>query len=339
MTDSVHSFGESPLGAFFLFFIIMSAAVFAVAMYANRENVKDPTDFNFLSREGVFFLSILCFVALTLALIFYTMLPVLTEIFFNDKMSVEQASYNLVSTPFFIVIFLLAGLAPLMSYKQMEANRLAKIYLPIFICAVAVVAFAIYTGHTRIASIVLALTAATVLFSFLLLAFKMVKAAGISSLFKNRRMTGVIIIHIGLAITAFGVIYSGHYERDKSVTTSANATETFEEYTLMVGNVQEAEGADFNYHSTFVPIQVMRGDLELVTLYPEIRSYYSRPDQVFGEVAYYSMLKGDLYIILEGYDLERNLIQLKFIFQPLLAWILVGTIIMCIGGLVGMTKR
>jgi cytochrome c-type biogenesis protein CcmF len=337
MTDSVHSFGKSALGIFFLLFIFISAAIFLVSMFNNRETLKDPADFNFISREGIFFLSILCFVALTLALIFYTMLPVLSEMLLSDKISVQQSSYNLVSTPFFIAIFLLAGLAPMMSFGQMQAGKLMKTYLPIFICALAVTIFAIVTGHKRLASLILTLTAATALFSFLLLSVRMVKNGGVKVFIKNRRMAGVVIVHIGLAITAFGVIFSGNYNRELAMTVAPGTSFTFEEYTLNVDTVRHSEEA--NYYSNYVPIQVMRGDSELTKMYPEIREYANRPDQVFGEVAYNSMLKGDLYVILNGYDLSKNMIQLTAIFQPLLSWIWVGSIIMCIGGLLGMTHR
>lgn len=352
MTDSVHSFGLSPIGNFFLGFILVTSCIFLVSLFMNRNQLKDQADFNFLSREGIFFVAVLCFVALTLALMFYTMLPVITQNLLSDKKSVEIMSYNLVSIPFFIAIFLMAGLAPFMSYGQMEPKDLLKKYFPAGAAGLAVTFVAFVMGYRSIASLLLTFTATTVFIAFVILLYKMLKGGGISAIWKNRRLTGAVIIHIGLAMVAYGVIYSAFFsekyfterirsnkvEVDERWIGSYNESFQFRNWTIQVGELEHADGA--NYHSDFVPITVLEGDKELVTLYPELRKYYKwQKDNYFAEVAYYSMLKGDLYVIFNGADENNRMLSISVIFQPLIIWIWIGSIVMCIGGLVAMLHR
>jgi cytochrome c-type biogenesis protein CcmF len=58
MTDSVHSFGESPLGTYFIFFILLTAAVYLAVIFKNKSILEDKSDFNFSSKEGVFFIGL-----------------------------------------------------------------------------------------------------------------------------------------------------------------------------------------------------------------------------------------------------------------------------------------
>ena len=64
-----------------------------------------------------------------------------------------------------------------------------------------------------------------------------------------------------------------------------------------------------------------------------MRLYDSRPEQYFAEVSYYSMVKGDLYFILSGFDLEKSEARIQIILQPFIGFIWVGCFVMAFGGI------
>ncbi|MDR2884526.1 MAG: cytochrome c biogenesis protein CcsA [Deferribacteraceae bacterium] len=343
MTDSVHSFGKSSLGGFFVMFMLVSIAVFLIGFIPNMKNLDDKEDFNFISREGMFFMGLLCFTALTIALVFYTMLPTLSELTTGTKFSVEINSYNLVSIPFVVVMLMLASFGPIIPYGTVAIAKLARTYAPVLIAGVVVTAITVALGFTKPASIALAFATTCSLASFVTLMIKTIKNGGVNKFLSNRRLGGVLIIHIGLAIMAYGIIFSALYHRDIEVSIAPNESVTFERYELTPG-VAHSEHVK-NYTSNYVPIQVKVDGEEIATLYPEIREYdttqqHSEDDNhVYAEVAYHSMARGDLYIILNGYDMGQNQIRLTVILQPLIVWIWVGCILMCIGGLYGASQN
>jgi cytochrome c-type biogenesis protein CcmF len=336
MTDSVHSFGESPLGAYFIFFIVLTAAVYLAVIFKNKAILEDKSDFNFSSKEGVFFIGLLCFSALNIALLFYTMLPVFSELFGN-KISMGQRPYNVVSVVFFTVIFLMASFAPLLTYGETAPKHFLKTYIPAVILAVLITVFPITLGYTKPEAVVLTFTASLMLAVFLLTIIKALYKSGLGILIKNKRFTGAVIIHLGLALLAFGVIYSAFYQTELEKNTTFSSTLEFGRYSISVGELAQEE--TLNYQSDYIPLHVEANGAFLTNLYPELRVYNNHSEDVIGEVAYYSLPRGDIYAILQGYDTGKNLVGLKIIFQPLIVWIWVGSILMCLGGIYAVIKR
>ncbi|MDR0453570.1 MAG: cytochrome c biogenesis protein CcsA [Deferribacteraceae bacterium] len=336
MSDSVHSFGKSALGNFFIFFLLLTTAVFIVSFYKNRRELADKTNFNFTSKEGVFFLALLCFLALTLALIFYTMLPVLSEIILSNKMSVSIASFNFVSIPFFTVIFFLAGIGLIISYNKMNPDQFVRQYIPVLIASLIAVAVVIGLGFRGVSPLVISFAASTVFFAFLFQGVRMIMKSGVTVIYNNRRFFGAAVVHIGLAMMAFGVVFSSFYSYESDEMTSSGSSFVFDRYTLAVGDVEHEDGR--NYEANYVTVDVYQQDKLIFTLYPELREYY-KSQNIFGEVAYRSMMRGDLYTILQGFDKGQNIVRLSVIFQPLIVWIWVGSILMCLGAAYAVTQN
>ncbi|GAB7141018.1 cytochrome c-type biogenesis CcmF C-terminal domain-containing protein [Deferribacterales bacterium RsTz2092] len=334
MSDSVHAFGQSSLSNFFLAFIVITTLVFVALLFINRRQLDDTADFNFLSREGMFFVALLCFIALTVAILAYTMLPVISNLLLSVKITVESASYNFISIPFFVVLFLLAGLAPVMSYGETNTGKLGKAYIPVLIVSSVVVVVAFALGWTSMAGALLTLTSVSVLASF-------VRLAVIVKPFKNNRVLGAIIIHVGLAVMALGVTYSALYKYSEDVVVRLDDSFEFDRYTISVGQVRVEQQA--NYLSQTLPLTLTNKGKKIATLEPEHRTYIpsnkNKDAQTTSEVAYYSTIRGDVYVMLDGYDTERGLARLVVIFQPLVMWIWVGCIMMCIGGIVAMLHK
>jgi cytochrome c-type biogenesis protein CcmF len=334
MTDSVHSFGESPLGSYFIIFILMTTVAFLIMVFKNKGILEDKADFNFSSKEGVFFIGLLCFSALTIALIFYTMLPVFSELF-GSKISMGQKPYNVVSVVFFTVLFFMASFAPILTYGKTEPRPFLKTYIPAVILALIITAFPIFLGFRKPEAVALTLATSLMLSVFVITLAKAVYKAGGSIIFKNRRFIGAIAVHIGLAMVSYGVIYSAFYNTDLDKTTTFESAVNFGRYTVSVGPLEHEEA--LNYHSDYVPLYVEADGVFLTNLFPEIRQYNNN-ENVYGEVAYYSLPRGDIYAILQGFDTEKNIVSLKLIFQPLIIWIWVGSIIMCLGAAYAVIK-
>lgn len=336
--DSVHAFGKSSLGHFFLVFMIGSTVIFLVYLLKMSKELSDTEDktFNFSSREGMFFIANWLFVGLTLVIIIGTMMPIISGIFMPDKITVGIPYYNKVSAPFFLLILLLSGLAPLLSYGTTGANVIMKKIIPSFAFAVLAMAGMFVLGYTHPLSLILTGVTTFSLATTLIQVALGFKNGGFSVLLSNRRYYGGLIVHFGVVLMAYGIIASSFYNTQLDKVVAPGESFKFKDYTLEVADVKFQSRQ--NYTTAYAPVRVYKDGKKLFTLAPE-RRFYAKNQEAFAEVAIRSSLKGDLYLILSSYSKNENYVGIQAVYQPLIAWIWVGCIVMVLGGLYGITGR
>lgn len=336
--DSVHAFGKSSLGYFFLVFMISTTIIFFLYMLRMMKSLaaEEEKSFNFTSREGMFFLANWFFTALTLVIAVGTMMPVISGTFMADKITVGIPYYNKVSAPFFLLILLASGIAPLLSYGNTKGDTLLKRIIPSLIALVAVMTVLFVTGYTNPLALVLAGFASFSFMTTISQFFLGIKRGGLKVIFTNRRFYGGLVVHVGVAMVAFGVIASSFYNVHDDKVLAPGDSFQFHGYTLQVSNIsfQQKE----NYTSAYAPVRVMKDGKTLYTLAPE-RRFYSKNKEAFAEVAIKSTIKGDLYLILSSYSQKENYVGIQAVYQPLIVWIWIGCVVMVLGGLYGISGR
>ncbi len=126
--DSVHTFAKSSLGYFFLVFMVVTSGIFIAYLVPliKKLSEHEDTEFNFSSREGMLFLGNWIFVGLTLVIIVGTMMPIISGLIMPDKITVGIPYYNKVTAPFFTLVLLTSGIAPLLSYGKTENSVIMK---------------------------------------------------------------------------------------------------------------------------------------------------------------------------------------------------------------------
>ncbi|BAI79686.1 cytochrome c-type biogenesis protein CcmF [Deferribacter desulfuricans SSM1] len=334
--DSVHSFGKSALGGFFLWFMILVAVGFVILLLKGINELKEKGDFYLLSKEGMFFITNWVFVGLMLVVLFGTTLPIFSEIFSNNKSSVSISYYNKVSIPFFIALLFLAGVCPLLPYKKASLSEIfKKLWLSIVLTLVAGVII-YFNGYTKIIPLVLFMVTFFAFFAIIIQIVNNLKNAGVSALFKNRRFYGAMIIHLGLCMIAFGVIGSAFYKSSTDEVVKENSSIIFDEYKLMVKDLRFEQKV--NYVSAFVPVSVYKNGRYIITMKPE-RRFYKNEEHANAEVAIYTTFLGDLYLILASYDKNQGIVGIQALYHPLVVWIWIGCFVMVIGGIYSLSNR
>lgn len=334
--DSVHSFGKSALGGFFLWFMILVAVGFVILLLKGINELKEKGDFYLLSKEGMFFITNWVFVGLMLVVLFGTTLPIFSEIFSNNKSSVNISYYNKVSIPFFIALLFLAGVCPLLPYKKASLSEIfKKLWFSIVLTLVAGVII-YFNGYTKIIPLVLFMVTFFAFFAIIIQIVNNLKNAGVSALFKNRRFYGAMIIHLGLCMIAFGVIGSAFYKSSTDEVVKENSSIIFDEYKLMVKDLRFEQKV--NYVSAFVPVSVYKNGRYIITMKPE-RRFYKNNENAYAEVAIYTTPLGDLYLILASYDKNQGIVGIQALYHPLVVWIWIGCFVMVLGGIYSLSNR
>lgn len=329
--QSVHSFGANPIGNFFLVFIFLSTLIYLIFLIKNLKALEDKGEFMFGSREGMLFIGNWLFVGITFVTVLGTFLPWITELMGMKPTTVDVSYFNRVSIPFFAAILLASGLGPIIPFGKVKGGDFLKRVLPPLVLMIITVVVCFIMGYSKLVPLILI---ACLSFSFFVTIIKIVtriRKAGIGSLLSQNRFFAAMLIHFALVVMAFGVTMSSFYNHHTDEVVKQESTIEQDGYVFKVGLVHTEKGA--NYISHYVPIAIYENDKYISTAYPEMRVYNKHEDNMYAEVSYYSMFKGDLYFIFSGFDLEKDQVRVQAIFQPFIAWIWVGCALMMVGAL------
>ena len=234
--------------------------------------------------------------------------------------------------PFFMGILVASGIAPMIPFGAQSGSNFIKRLVPSAIFAAIAVVTAYALGYTKFAPMLLTAFIAFSFFTTLLRIIATLKSGGIKSIINANRFFAAMLVHLGVAVMAFGVTMSAFYNRHVDEIVPQDSIMGLDHYVFEIGKIHTEKGA--NYISHYVPINIIEDGKLISTAHPEMREYHGE-ENIFAEVSYYSMFHGDLYFILSGFDIGANQVRVQAIFQPFIAWIWAGCVIMVIGGLYG----
>ena len=328
--DSVHSFGKSPLGSFFLWFMIISIFLYFYIFLKKRlkEKIKD---IKLWTKEGFIYIANWTFIGLTIVVLFGSILPIFAQFFMTEKTSVNISYYNKVSIPFFTALFILLALCNTFDFKKTRIVKAIPQLLVSFAVTIFVCIIIYLNGYNKFISVILYSTLFFAFFSILYAVFKSFIKTGFKDIFLRKNYYASMVIHFGVIIMGLGVVFSSFYQRQAEIVVNQGQSIQFDRYILDVKNIEFKEF--INYVTAYVPIKVYKDNRYIVTLRPE-RRFYNNREESFGEVAIYSKISHDLYIILASYSKPENYVGLQVIVQPLISLIWIGFVIMVLGGVI-----
>jgi cytochrome c-type biogenesis protein CcmF len=341
---SVHAFGESTLGPFFLAFI-SAILIGSVALLVTRLPLlrSQHSLESYLSREAIFLFNNLLLVGLAFAVFWGTMFPILSEAARGEKITVGQGYYNQVAMPIGIALLILTGVGPLIPWRKASPAQLRRRFVaPVAVAAVAAVPLLLFTdmGESPAASAtVLAgvFVAACVLGEFWR-GMKVRHALGgvswpgslLSIVGRNRRRYGGYLVHLGVVILFIGFAGSKGFATDTDIAINTGERATVAGYTLV--NEGPSRSADDHKTTVSVAIGVFKGGDRIATMHPGVITY--RVDETrASQVAIDSRPTRDLYLFLSQLQ-DDGLARISVFVNPLVLWIWVAGGIMLIGGLI-----
>ncbi|MCW2975757.1 MAG: cytochrome c assembly protein, partial [Actinomycetia bacterium] len=137
--NSIHSFSQSPLGGWFLGFIVICVAFSVGLIYVRLPLLRTKTKLESLvSREATFLYNNLLLVALCLTILWGVMYPLVTQAVNGETRSVSKPYYNFFLHSFGLPLLLLMGIGPLVAWRRASLRALGKTFLvPAFFAVVA----------------------------------------------------------------------------------------------------------------------------------------------------------------------------------------------------------
>src|SRR2546421_2656345 len=125
--SSVHSFTQSNVGYFFLFFLI-AAATASFTVYARRLPLltAETRLESMVSREASFLFNNLLFVGIAFSVLWGTLFPILSELVQGTKVTVGPPFFNQVNIPLGLALLALTGIGPLIAWRRASLPNLQR---------------------------------------------------------------------------------------------------------------------------------------------------------------------------------------------------------------------
>jgi cytochrome c-type biogenesis protein CcmF len=367
---SVHSFAQSGIGIFFVYFMALIVAVCAALIFYRLPKLESEGGFDsLLSREAAFLMNNWGFLSLMVFIAVATVWPRISEWLLDQKSTLGPTFYNAWIPMIAFVVFAMMGVAPLLGWRKTSPELFKKSFRwPLAAMAAAVVvhlafgkrlgfpAFVhpdpIYPGTfgnvlASIASTYPFITVALAAFNFAVVAQefargvaarqKRAKENPVLSLYhlvgKSKRRYGGYIVHVGIAVMFLGFAGRG-WSLDKEVSMKPGDRVEFEEYAVTyVGPRMEV---DAEKRMIFADVDVQRNGKHVERISPAKFIYKTMGGSPSTEVARHITLRDDLYMIIGMVNPETKVAAFQMHVNTLISFIWLGVAILMLGTLIAM---
>ncbi len=345
LIQSVHAFARSHLGPYFLAAIALTLTGSLALMINRRSILADPRPVEgLLSRDGMFFLTLILLLTLTVSVLIGSVLPTITEALTGQRFEAGPEWFDRVTGPQFAALVLVMGVCPLLGRAAAAMRRLRSRGLPLLLGAALVTIAAALAGFTQPVSLVgiaiIGLAGATTLAEYI----QDVAARSrrreenplqaLGSLFgRNRRKYSGYLVHTGVILMALGVVGTRMYPLETEKVLSSGDPVTVGDYTLVFEELGQ-EPAD-DHLSTWASVAVYRDNDYLTTLQPQMDQYVNF-EQTVSVPALRAGLKEDLYLVLAGWGSGGTTATFKVFVNSLASFLWLGGLIFLAGGAVAL---
>ncbi len=344
VVQSVHAFGVSSLGPYFLGFMGIVLIAFLYLLYTRLDLLREENELDsVLSREATFLLNNLILVGAAFATLWGTIFPMISEVVTGRQISIAAPFFNQVIGPILLVLILLLGVCTLIGWRRASTENLIRNFSrPLIATAVALVLF--FIAGIRDLYGLLGFTAAAFVLSTVVVEFyrgirarmRQYKEVAPLATFKlvnrNRRRYGGYIVHLGIVFAVIGIVGSNFYQTEIQQNLKPGETATIGGYTLRFDRLDMVQGE--NRQDITARITVSEGGQQIATLTPT-KAYYPAADQMTSEVAVRTTPREDLYLILAGWA-DDGSATIKAIINPLVVWLWIGFGVFIAGTVIAM---
>jgi cytochrome c-type biogenesis protein CcmF len=348
--SSVHAFAQSAIGPLFFLFVASALVVTVYLLVTRWDRLADEHQLeSLLSRETLFVLNNLVFVALNVAVAIGTFWPLVTEVVSGFAPSVEKSSvgpgyYTAVTGPLFIALFILMGVAPLVSWHVASARRLGKALIwPVAAAGVIVALMAVFGLREPPALLGYALVifaGAVNLLEFHRGAIARVHAhaenylrALMTLIVRNRRRYGGYVIHLGIVVMGMGIVSFYNFQTQTQKTISAGQSMTLGDYQVEYKTLERYVATDGRQVAR-VNAVVYRDGRQVALLSPRVDAY---PDgeRMTIPSTYTTPAGDDFYVLLVSWEqVNLSSATIKIYNNPLVNWVWSGGFVFIFGTLI-----
>lgn len=345
--DSVHSFGKSLVGTFFLVFLTISILLSVAIIAARARLLKAEQEMEgLIGREGFFLATNVLLVGMTVITLIGTIFPLISSAVSGEQVTVSASFYNKVVAPLGLLLVALMSVGPALAYGKDAAARFVRgVAGPVLIAVIVVIIAAILGLRNIWALIATAITAcalANIVVDLVIATLSQARLhqenplrALVRLLDGNHRRYGAQIVHTGIIMIVVGITGSSLFSQKDTFALKPGESVPFAGRTLKLVDAKPVAGVNFQaLEATLVLTDAAN---EQISLAPQIRQY-DKAEQPNSQVSIRSNWREDVYVTLAASD-GRGGVTIQAIVNPLVSWIWTGGVILTIGAIIGLLPR
>lgn len=342
--QSVHSFADSKLGAYFLGFVGLCLLASVYLIVERLPLLKSEAEFeSTLSKESTFLLNNLVLTAMTFAVLWGTLFPIVSEWVTGTRVGVGPPFFNQVNVPFGILLIVLMGVGPVIAWRRATPANLKRQFLyPAAVglaSALTMVALGLRRPYPVLGLAASAFVLATIVQEFARgirvrrrMTGESPAVAFVRLILRNRRRYGGYIVHLGVLLTVVGIIGSNTYKLEVTRTLRPGESMAVGAYSLThLGLGLEEEG---DRQHLYADLELSKNGKRLGVMRPE-KVFHPGQEQPTTEVAIHGSLVEDVYVVLGGWDQDGSA-SIQVSVNPLVAWLWIGLYVLMAGTLLAM---
>ena len=344
LISSVHSFAQSKIGIYFIIFILLITIVSVFSYQKNKKFLLSKEDITSLvSKENFFIFNNIFFLVITLTVFLGTIFPILSEAVTGEKILVGPSFYNLVNFPNVLLLMLLMSIAPIVPWKKGNLANLYKfVFIPLLISLVSGIATFILLNELKTSLVVLlSILVVAVMLKEIIIDFRVqlqdrMEIKKIITL-KVRRYCA-FLVHFGIIVLILGINFSSVFALKYDVSLEKGETAIFENYKIELIDTYKKEN---EAKSILGAILILHDEGKTYILNPEQNNYKYEGNREINketEVAIYSTLTKDYYVILVGENLKGNF-NFKIHINPMVSLLWIGSLISIVGGIILFVRK
>ena len=344
IVSSVHAFANSGLGPAFAIFLGMGLIFSVTLLLYRRKDLKPDEEMESLvSRESGFLFNNLLFLLATIAVLWGTMFPVISELFTGDQITVGPPWFNNIMIPIGLALLLLTGVGPLLAWRHTSVETLKRSFgwpiLGSVILVVVLLALGVRDGWALGSFAISFFVMWTIVVEF-------VKGANIrrknssENFFqamymlsrKNTRRYGGYLIHAAMVVMFIGFTGNAFNSETRA---EVGEGDSFDLGPYTFNAIKITEDQNENYSSQTLELEMYRNDRLIDVINPEKRFYFAS-DQPSTEVDIYSTFREDIYAVLSGMSNDGTKVIVQVYRNPFVSMVWIGAFILGIGTLFAM---
>lgn len=377
IVSSVHAFASGGVGDILFYGLLLPVVAVSLGaiVYRYRDLRATSSIDHVASREAVFVLNNAILLAIAAAILILTLWPKISNDWFGRAITVGPPVYNMVTTPLFAVMLLLTAIGPGLgwlrtSWRSARRNFTGPALLALPSAAVVQWCVVVIRGeHAPPIPMTDHIYPVGVINYFAFFAIYVVSwdllrtacqrsrrrsepyvASIVMILTTANRRYGGYMVHAGLSLMAIGIMCSGVFKEENSITFSVGETKQWQGYEMTIKKVS-IDSESFVYRQEKVELEVKSGYAPMgaaangwedtrttKTLFPERRSYPAtaqrpEPQELRNPVIWHRPTE-DFYVFYEQVD-RTNSGKFKFHVHrnPLIQVVWGGFLLMVLGAL------
>jgi cytochrome c-type biogenesis protein CcmF len=346
VVQSVHAFGEDKELAWLFTGFMVAMATFAFGLVIYRLpllRARHELD-SWVSREAAFLANNWILLFSAVFVLFATLFPTLSEALMGQRLTVGPPFFNSWMLPIGLMLLALTGIGPLLAWRKSTLTNLRTQFLWPVLSAVVVgggvMALGIPFWASGLCFALCGFVTGTIGQEFVRGARVRQRATGtdlvtalVGLVGRQKRRYAGYIVHLGIVLMFLGFAGEG-FKREEQILLAPGKSITIGRFTVQHDALSVSD--DGQKQMVTARLSVTSGGKPVGQMTPAKWFYRKHESEPTTEVAIRRGPAEDLYIVLAGYDVERQSATLHLVVNPLVNWIWLGFGVLAFGTIIAL---